>query len=332
MAEVLAAVVTAAQAAEYCLKLCGLFDRLYHATATLREYQERILELTPLLRKIRQEPSLDTPEITSCTRSIAAILEPLTFLNKRRRTRFLDSITFVLKQKHFSRVFDSIGEKKSTLALYISTVILNEVRIGLRASRHPDTRAMDYYQEEEREPIPGDGDEGGSGRGQGAESGGESDTTISIEGERAQNTEDSTTMSDQCCQSGAILHIPRQNLQHSSDPRFLSIQNSTTCQPSKNADDAESPAYQDNIMTGEGHMHNGYKVIVPVTDERMGELTKDAVFSGNIKEQTPGPNARDTMHNGVDFKNEGHPARHFAKFRGNVMKANGEMHNGDTIR
>ncbi|KAK8048142.1 hypothetical protein PG994_009872 [Apiospora phragmitis] len=94
MADVLALVVTAAQAAEYCLKLCGLFERLYHATETSRNYRQRIQELAPLLQKITQDPSFNTPEIVDCTRSLAATLEPFNSLDKKRRGRFLTSIAF----------------------------------------------------------------------------------------------------------------------------------------------------------------------------------------------------------------------------------------------
>lgn len=330
MAEALGVVVSAAQAAEYCLRLCDLFDRLYHATATLREYQERILELTPLLRRIREEPSLDTPEITSCTQSIATILGPLTFLDKRRRPRFLDSITFVLKQKHFSRVFDSIGEKKSTLALYISTIILSEVRIGL-TSRQPETMAIDHYQEEGREPMPRDRDEDGSGRREGSESRGQSDATLPINGERVQSMESITTMSDQGCRSGAVLHLPRQNLSHSGDRYFLPIQNRNPCQPIVNAG-AASSAYQNNIMTGQGHMHNGPKVISRLSDERMCEISRGVTFCGNVKKKATGPVGKlETMRNGLTWHNGGYPARHLYQFSDNVMEGDGEMHNGDVI-
>ncbi|KAK8090461.1 hypothetical protein PG997_005422 [Apiospora hydei] len=147
MAEILAAVVTAAQAAEYCLKLCGLLDRLYHASEASRKHQERVLELVPLLQQIRQDPTFDTPEISCCTRSLAVILESLTFPKKYKTwsPRFLNSIIFVIREKRFGRIFASIEEKKSTLTLYITNTTLKEIRIGLR-HRPASTEALDMSQ------------------------------------------------------------------------------------------------------------------------------------------------------------------------------------------
>ncbi|KAK8041667.1 hypothetical protein PG993_006190 [Apiospora rasikravindrae] len=361
MADVLALVITAAQAAEYCLKLCGLFDRLYHATETSRSYQERLQGLTPLLRQIEQEPSFNTPEITNCTRSLAATLEPLTFLNATRSPRILSSISFVIKEKRFGRIFDSIEEKKSTLSLYIAKITLNEIRIGLRSCQQlSDTRTMDY----QPDPMDEDEDDGpyltqrqqeGVVEREQYDEQGRSTRIPWYRGAQANIMVNDINYRQILLTSGQIVTVSEHPYQHpsnngSADPdtygnntqqSSVSLQRSYGIHPEQPASDANAtpPNYIGNVMTGHGPMHNGHKVKRPITDERMLRITKGKVFYGNIKERrrstrkrrgaTAG-RLRDSQHNGVDFQGV-YPAAHDLRYEANYMNADGVMHNGDII-
>ncbi|KAK7952818.1 uncharacterized protein PG986_008546 [Apiospora aurea] len=319
MAEILAAVVTAAQAAEYCLKLCGLLDRLYHASEASRKHQERVLELVPLLEQIRQDPTFDTPEISCCTRSLAAILESLTFPKqyKTRSPRFLNSIIFVIREKRFGRIFASIEEKKSTLTLYITNTTLKEVRVGLRYHQRP-TKAL-----------------------------GMCHSTACDAGQEGQDVEGSPCNKRKESPDSAGMDVTLR------EPSTLDAIDSiiskaiATYQESSNDSRTQggrppSPAaYDSNVMTSRGPMLNGYDVKGHVSDERMREFTENKIYYGNVKapatsitQHADGQGAHvpgeDIMHNGHVFR-DGNLAAHNTKYVGNRMEVDGTMRNGDEI-
>ncbi|KAK8139464.1 hypothetical protein PG984_002844 [Apiospora sp. TS-2023a] len=357
MADVLALVVSAAQVAEYCLKLCGLFDQLYHATETSRSYQQRIQELAPLLQKIQQEPSFNTPEILSCTQSLAATLEPFTFLNKKRSRRFLSSIAFVVREKRFSRIFDSIEEKKSTLSLYIANITFSEVRAGLRphlptpeANTMPnETVFMDLGDDEST--LTQNGETGNANARAGAL---RCHDDQAIETSNAQPPLEAMynqlphPLSYESQPSEYVVAAgPPNHRDNGRPPSRNLLPRSVVCvaidnQPSENVNANALPAiagsYENQVKIGAGHVHNGFKVQSPnMTDERMRELSKGRLYRNNIMRASPAASGNEatktrkyTMHNGTVFR-KGEAAVNLTQYKGNVMEADGDMHNGDVI-
>ncbi|KAI0174863.1 hypothetical protein BJ166DRAFT_157462 [Pestalotiopsis sp. NC0098] len=139
MAEVLGSFASAAQVAEYCLKICCLIEKVYSANATMKKYRGRIKELTLLLNPILTNPIFQTREIVDCTLALSEILESTKVPEiSRKRDRLLYSVVFVIKERHFSEIFGCIEEKKSTLALYIAHVnntILSDIHTGIHQIR-----------------------------------------------------------------------------------------------------------------------------------------------------------------------------------------------------
>lgn len=350
MAEVVALLATAAQGAEYCLKLCGILDQLYHATETLRSYRERIQELTPLLRQIQEDPSFDRPEIVSCTQSLAAILHSFTFPDKGRSRRFLTSIAVVAREKRFSRMFDSIEEKKSTLTLYIAKTTLVEVRTGLR--HHLPLPARSTM--EGKTVLMGIDDGRSPAERPRAESMALTEKKETIEAsvrERAPYCQDDQgsggpgrTVSPQPLSEETRQATPPPGYTKSPHPPTRQENlSSGTCAGSQTQTSETSEirrttgSYEGAVMTGHGLMYNGFKVASPdLTDERMRQLSDPKTYSDMVMRAPPpveGEPVRaqvDTMQNGTAFP-EGRAVTNYTRYKNSRMESDGEMINGDTI-
>ncbi|KAI3323767.1 hypothetical protein HD806DRAFT_495554 [Xylariaceae sp. AK1471] len=121
MADLLGVVVAGVQAFDYALQLCETIDRILNATGSRKRYQQTSQQLIGILQLIRASPHLQTPEILSCTKDlICAVDDVYSTLCRRRRSRFVASIVFVIKQKSYDDIFNYLEHQKATLALHIS--------------------------------------------------------------------------------------------------------------------------------------------------------------------------------------------------------------------
>ncbi|KAI1363842.1 hypothetical protein F5Y08DRAFT_231893 [Xylaria arbuscula] len=129
MAEVLGTVVAGAQVVDYSLQIYDTINSIVNAARKSERYREIGEQLKEIIQKIRDSPHLQTPIILRCTdQLIATINDTHRGLCKHRRNQFLSSISFVMKQKKYDKLFDDIEQQKSTLALYISQ--LNTEKLG----------------------------------------------------------------------------------------------------------------------------------------------------------------------------------------------------------
>ncbi|KAI1082430.1 hypothetical protein F5B20DRAFT_531244 [Whalleya microplaca] len=139
MAELLGTIVAVAQAADYCLLICAFFRTVIGATATLRRYLDDIQESQCVLREVATNPSLQTTEIKRYTTELIGTIEAIQVpRDYQNRNRFLASITFAVKQKHYGEIFSLLEKKKITLLLYIAnsnSTVLGDIRVQVERLR-----------------------------------------------------------------------------------------------------------------------------------------------------------------------------------------------------
>ncbi|KAI1198612.1 hypothetical protein F5X97DRAFT_342512 [Nemania serpens] len=129
MAEVLGTIIAGAQAVDYSLQIFNTINSIADAARNSERYREIAEQLKEIIEKVRDSPHLQTPIILRCTTQlITTINDTHQRLYRRKPNQLLASISFVMKQKKYDKIFDDIEQQKSTLALYISQ--LNNEKLG----------------------------------------------------------------------------------------------------------------------------------------------------------------------------------------------------------
>ncbi|KAI1146810.1 hypothetical protein F4825DRAFT_176521 [Nemania diffusa] len=129
MASVFGTIVAGAQVVDYTLQICEAINSIAQAAGNKKRYQKTGQQLKEIIEQIRESPHLQTPIILDCTdHLINTINDTHQQLCRQRRSQFIASISFAMKQKKYDSIFSDFERQKTTLALYISQ--LNNDRLG----------------------------------------------------------------------------------------------------------------------------------------------------------------------------------------------------------
>jgi hypothetical protein len=119
MAEAFGVIAGASQLAMTCLSLINLMKKIKGAPSALQDYQRKLEEVRNLSQAISENPLLQTPEVEIYTLALLSVVHDNGLKSILDKPRFLQSISFLHRQRQLSEAFQAIEREKSSLALVI---------------------------------------------------------------------------------------------------------------------------------------------------------------------------------------------------------------------
>ncbi|KAI0484338.1 hypothetical protein GGR56DRAFT_613419 [Xylariaceae sp. FL0804] len=155
--EVFSTIIAAAQTIEYSLQVYGIVKKFTSAVSNELRYKNIIQQLFCTLRQIEENPHLQTPETHGHTKELKDTLDGIgNTLSRYKKSRFLASAAFIVKQKHYDEILNQLDYQRAALSLHITQLsyaalcdqkdVLNSIRAAVQrrpcsqtSSHHPGT-------------------------------------------------------------------------------------------------------------------------------------------------------------------------------------------------
>jgi hypothetical protein len=119
MAETFGVIAGASQLAMTCLSLIDLMKKIKGGPSALQNYQQKLEEVRNLSEAISENPLLQIPEVEVYTFALLSVVHNNGLKDILDKPRFLQSISFLHRQRQLSEAFQAIEREKSSLALVI---------------------------------------------------------------------------------------------------------------------------------------------------------------------------------------------------------------------
>jgi hypothetical protein len=144
MAEAFGVIAGASQLAMTCLSLIDLMKKIKGAPSALQDYQRKLEEVCSLSQAISKNPLLQTPEVEVYTLALLSVVHNNGLKSILEKPRFLQSISFLHRQRQLSEAFQSIEREKSSLALAIHNQQARALhRIQSKMNKEKSTKFVD---------------------------------------------------------------------------------------------------------------------------------------------------------------------------------------------
>ncbi|KAK0377545.1 hypothetical protein CLIM01_05097 [Colletotrichum limetticola] len=143
MAEIIGVAAAAGQLAVSCFEILELIKKIKEAPSALRNYQTHLQELHDLSTSISLNPLLQTTEIGVQTLSLQAIVNQYDIKSILDRSRLLQSLGFLRKERDLKNTLDVLERRKSHLALIIHNIeasTLHQIQSDIRAMANRSLR------------------------------------------------------------------------------------------------------------------------------------------------------------------------------------------------
>ncbi|KAK1477715.1 hypothetical protein CTAM01_15100 [Colletotrichum tamarilloi] len=135
MAEIVGVAAAASQLAVSCFAILELMKKIKDAPSALKDYQTHLQELCDLSTSISLNPLLQTKEIGSQTLSLQAIVNQYDIESILSRSRLLQSLGFLRKERDLKNTLNILERRKSHLSLIIHNIeasTLHQIQSDIR--------------------------------------------------------------------------------------------------------------------------------------------------------------------------------------------------------
>ncbi|KAK1545120.1 hypothetical protein CPAR01_02622 [Colletotrichum paranaense] len=135
MAEIVGVAAAASQLAVSCFAILELMKKIKEAPSALKDYQTHLQELYDLSTSISLNPLLQTKEIGSQTLSLQAIVNQYDIESILSRSRLLQSLGFLRKERDLKNTLNILERRKSHLSLIIHNIeasTLHQIQSDIR--------------------------------------------------------------------------------------------------------------------------------------------------------------------------------------------------------
>ncbi|EXF80880.1 hypothetical protein CFIO01_03388 [Colletotrichum fioriniae PJ7] len=135
MAEIIGVAAAASQLAVSCFAILELMKKIKEAPSALKSYQTHLQELYDLSNSISLNPLLQTTEIGVQTLSLQKIVNQYDIESILGRSRLLQSLGFLRKEKDLKNTLDILERRKSHLSLIIHNIeasTLHQIQSDIR--------------------------------------------------------------------------------------------------------------------------------------------------------------------------------------------------------
>ncbi|KAK1722842.1 uncharacterized protein BDZ83DRAFT_653544 [Colletotrichum acutatum] len=137
MAEIIGVAAAASQLAVSCFSILELMKKIKEAPSALKNYQTHLQELYDLSTSISLNPLLQTKEIGVQTLSLQTIVNQYDIEPILGRSRLLQSLGFLRKERDLKNTLDVLERRKSHLSL-----IIHNIEASTLHQIHSDIRVM----------------------------------------------------------------------------------------------------------------------------------------------------------------------------------------------
>ncbi|KAK1703993.1 hypothetical protein BDP67DRAFT_584148 [Colletotrichum lupini] len=135
MAEIVGVAAAASQLAVSCFAILELMKKIKDVPSALKDYQTHLQELCDLSTSISLNPLLQTKEIGSQTLSLQAIVNQYDIESILSRSRLLQSLGFLRKERDLKNTLNILERRKSHLSLIIHNIeasTLHQIQSDIR--------------------------------------------------------------------------------------------------------------------------------------------------------------------------------------------------------
>jgi hypothetical protein len=140
MAEAFGVVAGASQLATTCVSLINLMKKIKGGSSSLQNYQQKLEEVRNLSKAISENPLLQTAEVEVCTFALLSVVHKNGLETVLDKPRFLQSISFLHRERQLSEAFQAIEREKSSLALVIHNLqarALHHIQTNMSSFNNP---------------------------------------------------------------------------------------------------------------------------------------------------------------------------------------------------
>ncbi|KAI1162717.1 hypothetical protein F5B18DRAFT_364532 [Nemania serpens] len=127
MAEIIGTIAAASQLAKYLTDICDVLYTSVNASRILENHKTHVHELRTICIVIRESPSLQTSEVTSCISQIVDAIDQSIIFSILKKPRSLRGIVFFISQKPLLEFFQRLESHKASLNLCVTATYASKI-------------------------------------------------------------------------------------------------------------------------------------------------------------------------------------------------------------